>query len=213
MVDQGQKGYCAVACVERVMRYLGQEVDANELAQIANSDPGSGTNSALMLASLKKLTSRLRVRVKVIEELESRRFFRMIEDYNRAAKRSKKEQLPDPDTGYFSDFSTYYRLMNASVLKEVRTKNRNDVSAFVRTVQQQINAGVPMLWSVQLGVIPERGIPQTGGGHMRLIIGYNAKKNEIIYSDSWGAGHEQKRMTADDAWTITVSMAAIEPIS
>jgi hypothetical protein len=211
MVDQGQKGYCAVACVERVMRYLGQDVDANELAQVANSDPDFGTNSARMLEALKKLTSRLKVRVKVIEQVETRRFFRMIDEYNRVAKKAKKEVLPDPDVSYFSDFGSYYRMMDAQLLKEVRTKNKADVSSFSRDVQQAVNSGVPLLWSVQLGMFPEPGLPQVGGGHMRLIIGYNAKTNEIIYSDSWGAGHEQKRMPLDNAWTITVSLAALEP--
>ena len=47
---------------------------------------------------------------------------------------------------------------------------------------------------------------------MRLIIGYNAKTNDIFYSDSWGAGHERKRMSAADAWTITTGLAKIEPL-
>jgi hypothetical protein len=38
MVDQGEKGYCVVASVERVLRYYGGTVDQHELAQIANSD-------------------------------------------------------------------------------------------------------------------------------------------------------------------------------
>ena len=38
---------------------------------------------------------------------------------------------------------------------------------------------------------------------MRLIIGYNAAANEILYSDSWVPGHELKRMRADRAFAIT----------
>ena len=53
------------------------------------------------------------------------------------------------------------------------------------------------------GRFPEEGLPQANGGHMRLVIGYNEKTGEIIYSDSWGMGHEEKRMKAADAWTIT----------
>ena len=62
-----------------------------------------------------------------------------------------------------------------------------------------------------LGKVPETGIPQDAGGHMRLIIGYNSKSEEILYSDSWGAGHELKRMAAADAWTITTGTMSIEP--
>jgi hypothetical protein len=47
---------------------------------------------------------------------------------------------------------------------------------------------------------------------MRLIIGYNTAKNEIIYSDSWGPGHEQKRMSLEDAWVITSGLSSLQPI-
>ena len=47
---------------------------------------------------------------------------------------------------------------------------------------------------------------------MRLIIGYNTKTNELLFSDSWGAGHEKKRMPLDDAWSITTGLVTIEPL-
>ena len=77
--------------------------------------------------------------------------------------------------------------------------------------QAHINEGTPLLWTVMLGKVTEKEIPQASGGHMRLIIGYNSKTGEILYSDSWGAGHELKRMAADDAWTITTGAMSIEP--
>jgi len=46
---------------------------------------------------------------------------------------------------------------------------------------------------------------------MRLIIGYNARSSEILYSDSWGAGHEIKRMSLRDAYAITTGLLSIEP--
>jgi hypothetical protein len=47
---------------------------------------------------------------------------------------------------------------------------------------------------------------------MRLIIGYNTKTQEVLYTDSWGAGHELKRMAAADAWTITTGLTSVEPL-
>jgi hypothetical protein len=46
---------------------------------------------------------------------------------------------------------------------------------------------------------------------MRLIIGYNPNKKEILYSDSWGYGHELKRMPLDDAYTITTGLYTVDP--
>ena len=64
MVDQGQKGYCVVAATERVLRYYSIDVDANELAQVANSDAERGTSFEGMFAARKQITSRVRVRVR-----------------------------------------------------------------------------------------------------------------------------------------------------
>jgi hypothetical protein len=210
MVDQGQKGYCVVASTERVMRYYGSDVDANELAQVANSDAEGGTSSAGMRAALKKLAARLKVRVREHESLEVKDFLVMIKEYNRNAKRTGVSELPDP--GQIIDAAMIYGLMKGEVLKEARTKNKSDMSRFQREVQSHIDVGVPLLWSVQLGLLQEPGLPQIGGGHMRLVIGYNSKTQEILYSDSWGAGHELKRMKADDAWTITTQLVTIEPL-
>ena len=44
MVDQGEKGYCAVASTERVMRYYGVQVDQHELAEAASTTARRGTN-------------------------------------------------------------------------------------------------------------------------------------------------------------------------
>ena len=63
-----------------------------------------------------------------------------------------------------------------------------------------------------LGLYPEPEIPQASGGHMRLIIGYNEKTKEILYTDTWGAGHELKRMPADWAFAITHSAFYLRPL-
>ena len=210
MVDQGQKGYCVVAATERVMRYYGTQVDANELAQIANSDAEGGTSYHGMFAALKKVGSRLKVRVRQVEESSVKEVLDLVKDYNRAAKKAGVPPIADP--GQSIDVGLIYRQMQLAALKEARTKNRSDLGRFQREIQQHVEQGVPLLWSVQLGIVAEPGIPQNAGGHMRLITGYNSKTSELIFTDSWGAGHEQKRMSMEDGWTITTGMAAIEPL-
>ena len=210
MVDQGQKGYCVVASAERVARYYGAQVDANELAQIANSDAEGGASSTAMHAALKKVGVRLKLKVRTHEEMSVKSILELIKDYNRAAKKAGVAEVADP--GNFVDYGVIYGQMKYETLKEARTKARADMGRFQREVQQHIDQGVPLLWSVHLGFVKEPGIPQNAGGHMRLIIGYNLKTSEVIFTDSWGAGHEQKRMTMDDAWTITNGLSSIEPL-
>jgi hypothetical protein len=211
MVDQGQKGYCAVACAERMMRYYGVQTDANEIAQIANTDSTKGTSADAMFDALKKLSTRLKVQVRPVEKFEAKQLLSLMIEYNRAAKHGNRApQLAPP--GQVLDSDKIFRSMDSSLLKEVRTKNRSDVTKFQTDVQKHIDAGIPLIWSVMLGIFPEPGVPQSGGGHMRLIIGYNTKSNEIIFSDSWGAGHEQKRMPLENAVTITTGLTALEPL-
>ena len=210
MVDQGQKGYCVVASTERVMRYYGGDVDANELAQIANSDAGGGTSYNGMIVALKKVAARLKVRVRELEKMEVKDILDLVKDYNRAAKKEGASLIPDP--GNMIDVAAIYGAMKGDVLREARTKNKSDLNRFQRNVAENIDKGIPLLWTVQLGILEDKDLPQSGGGHMRLIIGYNTKTSEILFSDSWGAGHELKRMPATDAWTMTTGLTKIEPL-
>lgn len=210
MVDQGQKGYCVVASVERVMRYYGAEVDQHELAQIANSDASRGTSMEAMVDSLKRLTSRLGVKAKALYEWDISDFLKMVDDYNRAAKRAK---VPPVELGgRLIDADAVFAQMKPEIFREVRLKKSSDFGKFQRDIQRSIDEGLPLLWSVRLGLVKEKEIPQAFGGHMRLITGYSAGAKEIIYSDSWGMGHEEKRMAVEDAWTITSGLTSLQPI-
>ncbi len=209
MVDQGQKGYCVVATAERVMRYYGARVDSNELAQIANTETEGGTNYEAMIGALRKVAARLKVRVREVERQDVRDILALIKDYNRAAKKNGAPEVPDQ--GNMIDIGAVYGAMKGEVLRETKTKNRADLGRFQRAVQAHVDQGIPLLWTVQLGLFNEPGVRQSGGGHMRLIIGYNSKTGEILFSDSWGAGHELKRIPAADAWTITTGVSTIEP--
>jgi len=210
MVDQGEKGYCVVASAERVMRYYGGRVDENELAEIANSSAEKGTSVPAMLDSLKKLSNRLRVKVRTIDDLDSTSFAMLIADYNRAALHGKRAE-PVSEQGAES-LSDLFEGMNPEILREARTKNPGAMNRFFHLVQTHIDQGIPPLWSVMIGILKEPRDPKGFGGHMRLIIGYNDKTKEIIYSDSWGLGHEMKRMPLSDAWTMTMGLDAIEPL-
>lgn len=86
---------------------------------------------------------------------------------------------------------------------------------FFKELKSNIDKGMPLLWSLELGRYPEvpQLNPQTAGGHMRLIIGYNDEKGEIIFSDSWGAGHEDKRMKMSDAYNASHGLFVLRPTS
>ncbi len=159
MVDQGAKGYCAVASAERVMRFYGLDFDQNELAKIANSRTMGGTSQMEMYEALKKL---------------GRQFSFTVRELQRG----------------------------------------NDKVKLMRQITDSVDKGAPLLWGVALGIVDETPkLPQANGGHMRLIIGYNKNTSEVIYTDSWGAGHEFKRMLLQHAFLITTGIYSILPNS
>jgi hypothetical protein len=207
MVDQGQKGYCVVATAERVMRYYGAEVDQHEMAQMADSSSGGGTSPEKMTEALDRIDSKFKLKLKRLLPWSVRGYLDLIKDYNRAARSSKEPEISD-DEAYSVEFA--YHKMDPETLKKARA-TRPAMEKFNKIITGMIDTGVPVMWSVHLGLFKEGKLPQAGGGHMRLIIGYNDVTKEILYSDSWGLGHELKRMPADEAWTITSGLYGMEP--
>ncbi len=209
MVDQGRKGYCAVASAERVFRYYGLQIDQHAMAQIAQSSAQGGTNPNKMIESLKRVAGRTSTRLHVLYALDRREAESNVKAYNRLIKKNKAGKEYPVNGGYIN-MQQFLSICHAPTLKTVRSKG-STFKRFNKSITDKIDVGVPLLWALQVGVIPERGIPQAGGGHMRLIIGYNGKTEEIIYTDSWGPGHELKRMKTADAFTPTMNLMTIRP--
>lgn len=200
MVDQGEKGYCFPATAERVLRSYGMRVDQNELAQLAGNK-GGGTSLRAGVEGLKLAGIRLQFRVKMVNEMEVRDLENLVREYNvRALKYGRSSQIP-PLAGSI-DLDELMSSMRPEVFRAARLSLKADKGRFVRSIQAAVDAGNPMIWGVILGLVPEKGLPQASGGHARLIVGYNTTTNECLYSDSWGLGHDCKRMSLDDAWLM-----------
>lgn len=211
MVDQGQKGYCAVAATERVMRYYGVAVNQHELAQRASTASGGGTDPASLIKALKSMTNVLGVRIKTLEDFQPEDLQERVHDYNRAAERQNQPEVLLPNAGVVN-ITDIYAQMNPDTFVKMRGRNRAQVERFSKMVKEKINAGYPVLWGVMLGLVEEQpALPQASGGHLRLLIGYNTRTQELLYTDSWGAGHELKRMPESEAYAITMTLHTIEP--
>ena len=181
MVDQGDKGYCVVATVQRVFEYYGIGADMHQIAQIAEADPKRGTSTLTMAKELDKIDYRFRTRLDTIG---------MSDAGGKLTSVEKKK-------------GEYY------VGKPV------DERKFLKEIRSHIESGLPLLWALELGRYQEKPQlnPQTSGGHMRLIIGYNDAEKDIIFSDSWGAGHEIKRINMSHAYAATHGLFVLKPTS
>ncbi len=193
MVDQGEKGYCVPAAVSRVFAYYGMDgVDQHALAALCKSSD-QGTSMDDMEKALKSICSSFHMTVKSWDWVGLKSFLKKV---RKVVK--KNEPLPDGREVaqmIFDDIESHPGTMN---------KGLNEI-------KQQIDAGIPVVWAVLLGVFPEQGLPQSFGGHMRLIIGYNEQKKSIIYTDSWGMKHDRKEMPMNRACAITHRLWVLRP--
>ncbi len=200
MVDQGQKGYCVPASVARVFAYYGMDgVDQHVLAALCESSGDSGTSLEGMEEALNTISRKYHVKV---ANMDKGGMMELLETYNTTADKMHKPTLSPSDPN---------RKYDPEVMKEAFAGKPSQVKKWLKSIKKCIDAGQPVLWSVQLGIFPEEGLPQAGGGHMRLIIGYNEKENTIIYSDSWGARHARKTMPADQAAAMTMRRYQLKP--
>jgi hypothetical protein len=222
MVDQGAKGYCAAATAERVFRYYGLEVDQHMMAQITDTDSGGGTDVDSLTGQLKRAGVKFGIKLKTLYTDDTTKDFdawlKLIDRYNAAAKKAGKPRIRREDFEVASGGGTALnitglrRAMDGDILMPVKcAREKKDFNSFLEDVKKNIQAGIPPVWWVELGIFPEKGLPQLSGGHLRLITGFNNGSRELIYSDSWGAAHDFKKMSFERAWTITQGVMVFVP--
>lgn len=162
MVNQGRKGYCVPATIERLLRYYGINADMHSLALVMETELGGGTRVGGDFPSL----------TRIAEDTDLTRT-----DYCNIGD-------PHDERGF---------------------------SRFRDGVFSSIRKGHPLLWAVDRLFPWDSDSGANGAGHMRLIVGYNRRTREILYSDSWGSGNEFKRAPIRDAWSVTVFLSCLAP--
>ena len=221
MVDQGQKGYCAAAASERVLRYYGVEVDQHQIAQLANTAAEGGTRLEGMAKAISTVGRQFQLDKKDLispdseGSFEKSEYAKLLQDYNAVARKQKEPQIDwkTYTANHVVDIQQIWQAMDPEILLTARNGQKQAMSQFVKNVTLYVDQGVPLLWSCLVGMYPETPpIKQEGAfGHVRLIIGYNVKTKEILYSDSWGPKHALKRLPLDQAWAMTKGLIVLKP--
>ncbi len=221
MVDQGQKGYCAAASSERILRYYGVDVDQHQIAQLAETAAEGGTTLEGMATAVGKIGRQFQIDKRDLISCDSGGDFersehvKQIDQYNAVAKKKKAAVLDWKEftSAYVVDMQALWRAMDPEILLASRSAQRQGMNQFVRHIKNYTDQGVPLLWSCLVGMYPE--VPELGQpgiyGHVRLIIGYNEKRQELLYSDSWGPRHALKRLPLDKAWAMTKGLMVLKP--
>jgi len=218
MVDQGDRAYCAVASAARVLQGYGIEVTMDDLAVLAHSSETGGTNPRFWEDAIRKVANAHGMELRVVEQLTetSQSLTRLLYDYNQTARDMGYEELYTWDYAdkFLHNYAAFHDNRSYDVQREVMLSNDHKTEAFDKNVTERIDESDPIFWTVRMGDVAERdsygneiALSSEHNGHMRLIIGYNEERGEVLYSDSWGEGHELKRMNAADALSITTAMS------
>lgn len=118
-------------------------------------------------------------------------------------KKNKPRTVSIKNMSYTNQQLLTYGLLFSSLPKD-------NISVFSDSIRKTIDHGILIWWSCDRSLAPEsdKKKDKSKSTHRRLITGYvidrDNKIGEIFYSDSWGTGHVNKRMTLYDAYKMTL---------
>lgn len=175
MVDQGPKGYCVPATWERVMRWMGVPADMYVLAMAGNTGAGGGTSGDDIMWGARDAVTRAGRR------LDSPSL--------KPVPSSVAEFIDRGLPVMWGMFST----PEFNRAADGRLAARRDMTD-------------PAAWSGSLARAREAAgdlVKDPAAAHLCLIIGYNEQTGELAVSDSYGPGHEERWITAEEAAAVS----------
>ena len=191
MVDQGDKGYCVVATLERLIRYYGGTASQHELAQLFDTGDGGGTAIRTDRFVSPEICRQFGFKQKKVE-VETPDPEKLVKEYNRRAAVKLKPDKKAKRTDWSGLLAEADRNGLRAAVAETPACRK-----FVPAVKPFIDKGIPLVW-----IVP---------GHMRLLTGYDETDGTVFYSDSWGRGHERKTMPVAEAVLLTEALFAVQP--
>jgi hypothetical protein len=175
MVNQGPKGYCVPATWERALRYVGIPADMYVLALAGQTDAGGGTSVDAMSAGAK--------------EVVARNGRRLVPTGGRITTRSVARFIDEGLPILWGMFAVE-DVEKAITIRTAQRAQTTDWAAYAKALE-------PVRRDAR------RIRPSRDDGHMCMIIGYNAKTDEIAISDSWGPQFAERWITTDEANAIS----------
>jgi hypothetical protein len=186
MVDQGSKGYCAVASFERVLRLYGADVDMHDLANVAETY--GGTEPGKMKLAIQRMSQKLKLKVTEILFLRQKQLEILFKNYNILAKKEGKDEVDLTllkQRGYIN-----WKQVDPETLKKFRCSGKEFLK-FKQDVAASIAKGVPLMWALQLGMYWEDRLDESFEANRYA-------KNKDTGEDSRKAEEEAAEEAADE---------------
>lgn len=181
MVDQGPKGFCVPATMERMLRHLGIPADMYILAMAANTQPGGGT-------TVQDVTFAVSDTV--------RRNARRIINVSGRPDPSNLAKWIDGGIPVLWALRTS-ESVNAQINERARARQGvADWKQWADAVKQERRDA-------------RKQAKDAMEGHVCLITGYNRATGEIALSDSWGPAYQERWITAEEADALSQGAMAV----
>jgi hypothetical protein len=205
-----KRSYCCPASASMIIRYFDGRVSQKRLAKLFSTSRKQGTFSSEMLDEFSK--GRLRdYEIKRIYALTNGEALNMLNAYNAANSKGGKKRKSGKNVPIKLDGSMFSK-MNPAIARRVIPGQRQQLAELMTKVFANcIDQGIPVMWAVTMNLDPN---DRMDGGHMRIITGYvkeNGRITKVIYRDPWGGREILKRMSFNDALTITLELHVITP--
>ena len=175
MVDQGPKGFCVPATMERLLRHLGIPADMYLLAMAANTKPGGGTTINDVVYAVGETARRHGRRVTTL---------------------SGRPDAQTVGTWIEAGVPVLWGMNTSTPVDDLineRTRARAgapDPAAWKESLRPARREARNLA-------------RQADSGHVCLIVGFNRETGEIAISDSWGPGYEERWLTVEEAAAIS----------
>lgn len=181
MVDQGPKGFCVPATMERMLRYLGIPADMYLLAVAAHAQPDGGTSIRDILFA--------------VSDHVRRAGFRMVSEEGRS------------DIGRVSKWIE----SGLPILWAIGTSAAVDQHISRHTAARAgVNDWKKWATSLKPARRNARRLAREGSeAHLCLIVGFNRETGELALSDSWGPAWAERWITIEEAAAISQGAMAV----
>lgn len=155
MCIKGESSSSEAASAEMLFSYLKMPIDQREIAATMSADSSQqGPFTALRTSLIKLAPPRVFSR-NVIREFDWKRWRRLLNDYNLSARASGR---PSINNGRSRNPDVALRKMDVAWLKKSLARGQT-ITKFHNDIKRYLVRGVPILWGVQLGIVPESDIP------------------------------------------------------
>jgi hypothetical protein len=211
-VNSEEQGYSVTAVVERLLKYYRMNVDKKVLDQVTEETKLKGRfedmEGALKNAAA-KCGFKLGEIVKFVPLIKDVRIMQLIRKYNDYAKKAGKKEI---NIANLSSYNQMIRMADGDIMAKAKVEHDPaGFKNFKNKIKESIDRGTPVVWGVLLGLLESPESTQKIGGQMCLIIGYNPKKNIVIYSDSLRKGYGFKKISWERAWAMNSMAYTLTP--